>query len=121
MNDLPALNASEIELLRQFEEELDSEKNRRMVHDVSTDPNEEGIHITKVVATKYIPGNQDPIPISGTTTPPLELPGKYRLYNLSELFVPKDHITRDRRSAEASGTDEYHRASSATMLRFQKT
>ena len=30
-------------------------------------------------------------------------------------------MTRDRRSSEASGIDEYHRASSATVLRFQKT
>ena len=123
MNDLPSLNASEIELLRQFEEELDSEKNRRMTHDVLTDPHETGIHITKVVARKYAPRNQDHIPASGTTVPPLESPGKYRIYNLSELFVPTDHMTRDRRSTEASGTDEYHRASSAPMLRlwFQKT
>ena len=60
-------------------------------------------------------------PTSGTSTPPLESPGKYQLYNLSKLFVPTDHMTRDRRSAEASGVDEYHRASSATTLRFQKT
>ena len=119
MNDLPALNASEVEMLRQFEEELDSEKIRRKAHDASTDPNEAGIHITKVVARKYTPRNPDLISTSGTTTPSSESSGKYRVYNLSELFVPTDHMTRDHLSAEASGIDEYHRASLAAMLRFQ--
>ena len=121
MNDLPALNASEVEILRQFEEELDSEKIRRRTHDASMDLNDAGIHITKVVARKYTPRNPDPILTPETATPSLESSGNYRVYNFSELFVPTDHMTCERHSAEASEIDEYHRASSAAMLRFQTT
>ena len=88
MNDLPALNASEIELLRQFEEELDSEKNRGMVHDISTDPNKAGMHITKAVARKYVPRNQDHIRTLGT-------PKKYFSILKGNLLGAKDLVYQE--------------------------